>query len=334
VKVSEAGEFGLIHRLAELVQANRTVAPAWRNLVLGIGDDAAVWQAEPGLTLASTDCLIEGVHFTLETSGWHDLGWKALAVNLSDIAAMGGEPRYALVTLGLPGDTDLSDVEQFYLGMLELAQEVGTAIVGGDTSASPVVFINMAVTGQASKTLLTRSGAKPGDSVAVTGWLGAAAAGWQLIQQKKEITEAMSPLIQAFSRPRPRLDTGRRLVEAGVAAAIDISDGLVADLEHICAESRVGAVIQVDRVPVHPEVKRAFKQEALALALSGGEDYELLFAAPEAIIKDVQPGLDGPVTIIGEITAARPGQVNLVDEAGRPFSLTHKGWRHFDSDQS
>jgi len=334
MKVFEAGEFGLIHRLAELVQANRTGVPAWRNLVLGIGDDAAVWRAEPGLTLASTDCLIEGVHFTRETAGWHDLGWKALAVNLSDIAAMGGEARYALVTLGLPGDTDMSDVEQFYLGMLELAQATGVAIVGGDTSASPVVFINLAVTGQASGSLLTRAGAKAGDSLAVTGWLGSAAGGWRLIKQKKEITEGMSPLMQAFSRPRPRLDAGRRLVEAGVAAAIDISDGLVADLEHICAESRVGAVVHVDRVPVHPAVKRVFRQEALALALSGGEDYELLFTAPEAIIKKVQPELDIPVTIIGEITAPRPGQVSLVDGAGKPFSLEHKGWRHFASDQS
>ncbi len=331
MRVSQSGEFGLIHSLAGIIQAGRDErAPAWRRLVLGIGDDAAAWRCEPGLTLATSDCLIEGVHFTRATIGWRDLGWKALAVNLSDIAAMGGAPRYALVTLALPEDTDEQAAAELYQGMAELANRYGVAVVGGDTSAAPAVFINLTVTG-AGEQLLTRSAAKPGDRVAVTGCLGMAAAGWQLLKEGGEIPQEADPLLSAFRHPIPRLEAGRLLVQAGVQAAIDVSDGLAADLGHICEMSRAGADVSVDRVPVHPAARALLGAAALPLALGGGEDYELLFTAPAETIKQVQAQSPVPVTVVGEITSAHPGQVRLLDAAGRPFTLPERGWQHFVS---
>lgn len=278
MKVSELGEFGLIQAISRLIKESRDeCSPAWQQLTIGIGDDAAAWRAEPGITLATTDCLIQSVHFTLDTTGWYELGWKAMAVNLSDIAAMGGRPRYALVALELPAETEVEDVMALYRGLLRLGHEHGVAIVGGDTNSADRVLISLAVTGQSGESLLTRSAARPGEVVAVTGCLGAAAAGWRLLKEKRPATEGDTPLRQAFLTPHPRLAEGELLVSEGVRAAIDISDGLVADLGHICQESGVGALIEVARVPQHPAARRLFGEEALGLALSGGEDYELLF---------------------------------------------------------
>jgi thiamine-monophosphate kinase len=330
MNVSQIGEFGLIHELAEKIQGSRnTRFPAWQNLVLGIGDDTAAWHNEPGLTLATTDCLVEGVHFTRATTSWRDLGWKALAVNLSDIAAMGGSPRYALVTLAMPADTNKETAEELYAGMLELANGKGVAIAGGDTSASPLVFINVALTGVSGKHLLTRSAARPGDVVAVTGYLGVAAAGWRFLKSGQEIPSEAAPLLAAFQRPIPHLAEGSLLVEAGVKAAIDVSDGLVADLGHICEQSKVGARIEIPRLPLHPAVKTLFPAEAIQMALGGGEDYKLLFTAPAEIITRVSLKSTCEITVIGEVTDKHPGQVELFDESGKPFKTPDEGWQHF-----
>jgi thiamine-monophosphate kinase len=332
MKVSQVGEFGLIHKLAGLVgRGHKASTPAWDNLVLGIGDDAAAWRNEPGLTLATTDCLIEGVHFTRTTIGWRDLGWKALAVNLSDIAAMGGSPRYALVTLALPADTEELAAEELYAGMAELANKHGVAIAGGDTSVAPAVLINLAVTGVAGEHLLTRSGARPGELVAVTGYPGMSAAGWRLLKEGRDFPSEASPLLTAFRRPVPRLAEGRILVESGVKTAIDVSDGLAADLGHICEASKAGAIVEVDRVPVHPTACTMFGAEAVQMALGGGEDYELLFTAPAEIITRVQEISACPVTVIGKMTGEHPGRVRLVEETGKSGHISGRGWQHFVS---
>ncbi len=335
MKVSELGEFGLIDLLAKMVyRAQDKQSPAWQKLIIGIGDDAAAWHGDASTQLATVDSFIQDVHFSLDITPWKELGWKALAINLSDIAAMGGVPKYALVSLALPDYTEVDDVTALYQGMIELAQQFGVAIVGGDTSSSPLVAINITVLGSARSQdkLLTRSGAKAGDKVAVTGYLGAASAGWEMLTKGLQFDpEATAYLKRAFLHPYPRIAEGQLLVDHGVKTAIDISDGLVSDLNQICKVSQVSARIEVDRVPVQPTVKANFGDRALELALSGGEDYELLFTTSTEVIDKIKARAPCPITVIGEIVADKAGKITLVDSKGNPFIISKKGWEHFIS---
>ncbi|MFC2066792.1 thiamine-phosphate kinase [Chloroflexota bacterium] len=332
MKVSELGEFGLIDLLAGMVSRSRkTQSASWRQLIVGIGDDAAAWQGNTSIQLATIDTLVQDIHFTLNTTSWSELGWKSLAVNLSDIAAMGGVPGYALVSLALPGHTEVEDVAAFYEGMIDLAQRFEVAIVGGDTSRAPLVSITITVLGSArNKHILTRSSAKPGDKIAVTGAIGGAAGGLDMLMNQLSFDpEATSYLREVFLRPLPRLAEGQLLIERGVETAIDISDGLISDLPHICKASRVGARVEIDRLPIHPIVKDNFGDRALGLALSGGEDYELLFTAGVEVIDKVKGAASCPVTVVGDIVADEKGEVRLVDINGKPFNLRKAGWEHF-----
>jgi len=256
-----------------------------------------------------------------------------MAANLSDIAAMGGMPRYALVSLALPDHTEVEDVTALYKGMIELAQQFEVAIIGGDTSSSPLVAINITILGSTrsqAQHILTRSAAKPGDKVAVTGYLGAAAAGLEMLTRKLQFDpEATACFKKAFLHPYPRIAEGQLLVEQGVKTAIDISDGLISDLSHICKASQVSTRIEVDRVPIQPEVKANFSDRALELALSRGEDYELLFTGSTEVIDKVKRAASCPVTVIGEIVADKIGEITLVDRKGKPFKLGKTGWEHF-----
>jgi len=326
MKVSELGEFGLIDLLAGMIPG-----PPDQRLIFGIGDDAAAWQGDASVQLATVDSLIQDVHFSLDTTSWRELGWKALAVNLSDIAAMGGIPRHALLSLALPGHTEVDDVSALYQGAIELAQQFKVAIVGGDTCRAPLVSITITVLGSAgNKDMLTRSAARPGDKIAVTGCLGGAAAGLEMLTNRLQFDpEAAAYLKETFLRPLPRIAEGRLLVEQGVKAAIDISDGLISDLNHICKASRVGARVEVERLPVHSAVKSNFGDRALELALSGGEDYELLFTASGEVIDKVKGAASCPITVIGEIITDEKGEISLNDRNGAPFNLHKAGWEHF-----
>ncbi len=328
MKVSELGEFGLIDLLAKMAYSARD-----KHLIIGIGDDAAVWYGDTSTQLATVDSFIQDVHFSLAIASWNELGWKALAANLSDIAAMGGVPRYALVSLALPDHTEVEDVTALYKGMIELAQQSGVTIVGGDTSSAPLVAITVTVLGSTrsqDERILTRSAAKLGEKVAVTGYLGAAAAGSEMLTKKLQFDpEVTASLKGAFLHPYPRIAEGQLLVEQGVKTAIDISDGLISDLKQICKASRVSARIEVDRVPVQPAAKANYGDRALELALSGGEDYELLFTASAEVIDKVRTAASCPITVIGEIIADKPGEVTLVDSKGNPFNLRMAGWEHF-----
>jgi thiamine-monophosphate kinase len=334
MKVSELGEFGLIELLAKMAhrtQSKQIALP--HQVILGIGDDAAAWQGEAPTQLATVDSLIQGVHFSLAITPWQELGWKALAVNLSDIAAMGGVPRYALISLALPDHTEIDDVTALYKGMIELAQQSGVAIVGGDTTSAPLVAITITIFGSAKNQdnhILTRSAARVGDKVAVTGFLGAAAAGWEMLDKQLQFDpKASACLREAFLHPYPRIAEGQLLVDQGVKAAIDISDGLIADLNHICKASQVGARIEVDRLPIEPAVKADFGDRALELALSGGEDYELLFTASVEVIDSIRAATCCPITIIGDIVADKAKKITLIDSKGKPVSVPKKGWEHF-----
>ena len=333
MKISELGEFGLIDLLAGMVNAaNDKKTAARRRLILGIGDDAAAWQGDDSIQMATVDALVQDVHFTLETTTWEELGWKALAVNLSDIAAMGGIPSYALVSLALPGQTEVEEITALYRGMIGLAEQFGVAIIGGNMSGAPLVVINITVLGSAKgdKQILTRSAARPGEKVAVTGHLGTAAAGLEMLSKHLSFgPEARDSLRGAFLKPYPRVTEGQLLVEHGVRAAIDISDGLLSDLRHICQMSGVGARIEIKRIPIHPAVKANFEGRALEMALSGGEDYELLFTASSGVIDKLKAAISAPITVIGEITSEKAGEISLIDEKGNPVNAMKMGWEHF-----
>jgi len=303
MKIQDLGEFGLIDRLAKVAHTSQDRSQSsWRNLLVGIGDDAAAWYGDSSIQLATTDSLIQDVHFSLDSITFRELGWKALAVNLSDIAAMGGVPRYAL------------------------------AIVGGDCSRANIVAVTITVLGNLrdDKHMLTRYGAEPGDKVAVTGYLGEASAGEEMLREKLEFgPEATAHLKEAFLRPYPRIAEGQLLVESGVKTAIDISDGLISDLNHVCQRSGVQAQIEVDRVPISPLVKDNFANKSLELALAGGEDYELLFTAKAEVIDRIKKAAPCPITVIGEITTKGKGKLSLVNSQGNPFNLSSSGWEHF-----
>jgi len=326
MKVWELGEFGLIELIAE------TVGKATRHdLILGIGDDTAAWRTDKSIQLGTTDILIQNVHFTLDIATWRELGWKALAVNISDIAAMGGTPSFAMVSLGLPPETEVDNVVELYRGMKEIASKFDVDIVGGNISRAPVVIIDVSLIGKAD-ILLTRSAAAPGDQIAVTGYLGLSAAGLKLLKSRHKLDSKTTAFFrEAHMWPHPRVAEGQILVQQGVRAAIDISDGLLSDLTHICKASRVGAKLWINKLPLHALLRSAFKKESLGLALSGGEDYELLFTARSEVIAKLTGIMSSPVTVIGEIVSDAPGQVTLLDEQGKVVKWDETGWDHFKS---
>ena len=334
MKVKDLGEFGVIDLLNRMVVQGRTgpdhSAPFNFHLLVDTGDDTAAWRTGEATELFTTDTAVEGVHFTRQTTPWRDLGWKSLVSNISDIAAMGGQPAYALVTLGLPPDTEVEDLQQLYQGMLEAGNEYGVAIVGGDMVRSPVVFITVALTGVMAGRPLLRSTARPGDQVAVTGYMGSSGGGLKLMQEGiGASSEATEHLCQAHRRPEPAVAAGSILARSGVLTAMDISDGLADDLAKLCLASQVSARIFGDQVPVHPLLKDTFPREYLHLALNGGEDYQLLFAAPVEVMEQVLPKLTEGAGVIGEIAAGTPGQVTIVDAGGRETAAGRAGWDHF-----
>lgn len=331
MKVSELGEFGLIDLIARTIKECSVESPP--GLILGIGDDAAAWDCHGPVDLATTDTMVDGVHFEGGQISWEELGWKSLAVNLSDIAAMGGSPAYALVTLGIPPDTMAEDIVLLYRGMLDIGNRFGVTIAGGDTVRCPVTMVTVSLFGTAkdgASRMMTRSGARPGDAVAVTGFLGNSSAGLKMLQQSLSFDpETTGYLRQAHFKPQPRVAEGHKLAGAGVRCAIDVSDGLMADLAHICERSGVGARVVLDRVPVHPLVQAAFPTQSIDMALSGGEDYELLFTAGSGDIPRLRDLVSVPITVIGEITADHPSKVVLVDKEGKAFDRSKNGWDHF-----
>ena len=330
MKVSEIGEFGLIDLLAKMIADARLNQPA-PDLLIGIGDDTAAWKCSSSIQLATVDSMVQDVHFSLETTTWQDLGWKSLAINLSDIAAMGGIPSYALVALSLPENTEVNDVTGLYQGIIELARQFKVSIVGGNISRSPLVSVTITVLGSSlNETILRRSTAMPGDTIAVTGYTGSAAAGLEMLTRKLDFRPRTARYFKnAFLHPLPRIAEGQLLVKHGITTAIDISDGLLSDLRHICKASQVGARVITDLLPVHNMIKANFKQKAMAMALGGGEDYELLFTGSAEVIKNVKDELQCPVTVIGEITAGEPGTISLLDAAGSPVKTGRTGWAHF-----
>ena len=330
MKVKELGEFGLIERLNKMIAA-AGINKASPRLILGIGDDCAAWKSDGVIQLATVDTMVENVHFTRETTTWQELGWKSLAINISDIAAMGGLPHYALVALALPQDTNADDITKLYEGMINIAKEYGVAIAGGNISKAPQVSITVTVLGSApDNKILKRSNAKAGDVIAVTGYAGSAAAGLKMMMEKLKLKAVDAKYLRnAFLHPVPRVAEGQLLLKHGITAAIDTSDGLLADLRHICEASRVGAKVNVDLVPINDAVKANLGDKALELALGGGEDYELLFTGSAVAIDGVKQEAKRPVTIIGSIIKDKAAGIGLYDNNGQPLKTAKAGWTHF-----
>ncbi|MCS7025292.1 MAG: thiamine-phosphate kinase [Bryobacteraceae bacterium] len=297
----------------ELVERIRRRAAKARNLVLGIGDDCAIYQPAAGEQLLfTTDLLIEGVHFLRETHQPSDCGWKALARGLSDIAAMGGRPRFCLTSLALPGWATTRWAERFYDGLFELARLQKTVLVGGDLARAETIVCDVVVCGSVPEgQALRRDGARPGDAIYVSGLLGGSALG---------LAQRRGPAFRRHLRPEPRLKLGIALREKlKVTAAMDLSDGLSLDLHRLCVASGVAAELDGD-LPLWPGA-------TLDQALHGGEDYELLFTLSSSTRPPRQ--LAGvPLTRIGTIVGGRPGVVRL---GGRELPLA--GFDHFRNPQ-
>ncbi len=334
MELSEIGEFGFIRR----IRPGTLFRP--ERIVRGIGDDAAAFRPGEGkLALVTTDLLVEGIHFLAGDRHFYDLGWKALAVNLSDIAAMGGEAREAFVALAVPPATPLAALEEIYRGIGDLASRFQVNLLGGDTTGAPRdLVICITIYGEAAEgELLLRSGARPGDLLVVTGNLGESRAGLEILLEGAPAEgEDEAALLFAHRRPLPHLAEGRFLAAAGgaVHAAIDVSDGLGADLAHLLEESGVGARLHAARLPISDPLRRFCRRRGAAptpYAFAGGEDYVLLAAvAPEAVsrLQDrFRERFGRGLVVIGEITA--PEVREWIEENGAVRELSAPGWDHF-----
>lgn len=335
MKISELGEFALIDRVAQRIPAYR------KDVLVGVGDDVAVLRLDgERCQLATCDSQVEGAHFAYGATSPYDLGRKAAAVNLSDIAAKGGTPQHFLVSLALGPDTEVSWVEALYDGLREEAERYDADVVGGNMSRTrgPIV-VDLFLLGEVKvEELLLRSGARAGDVVLVTGWLGDSAAGQALLLQPdlpldEEETER---ILAAATTPVPRVWEGRAIAISRLATAmIDLSDGLSSDIGHICERSGVGVRLWAERLPISGSARRVAAltgRAEWALALQGGEDYELCFTAPPAAAEDlaglVEQATGTAVTSVGEVLPEEAGRwVRLLD--GEEIPLTGEGWDHF-----
>jgi thiamine-monophosphate kinase len=329
---------GQIGEKAHVRDIRSRVAPG-AGVSVGIGDDAAALETGP-LTLMTTDSLVEGVHFRREWTPDTLLGRKALSVNLSDIDAMGGVPRYATVSLCLPPDTAFGFVEGLYDGLLSRAAQAGIEIVGGNLSAtSGAIVVDIALLGQGGP-LLRRGGALPGDVALVTGRLGAAAMGVRLLAEGSRLAtlgeddQGARRCLAAQLDPAPPLGFGRAIARGNLAhAAIDVSDGLSGDLLAVCQESGVAAWLDGDTMPIDPGAAALARQrglDALDLALHGGEDYQLLLAASAgdvARLRELAAGMEIALTVVGGFAEGEPALTLMTAEGAVPLvPRSHEHW--------
>jgi thiamine-monophosphate kinase len=339
-ELSTLGEFGLINRYRSQIQA---VQPS---TILGIGDDAAVIDAGAKQVLISTDMLIEGVHFDLSYMPLQHLGYKAMVVNFSDIAAMNAFPTQVTVSIGISNRFSVEALDVLYEGFLKACEDYKVDLVGGDTTSSPTgLIISITCTGlQDSSKIVLRSGAKPLDVICVTGDLGGAYMGLQVLEREKQVflvNPDAQPELADYEyvvgkqlHPEARTEVVHELAEWNVipSSMIDISDGLASELLHICSESNVGALIYEEHIPVDNFTKVAaseFNIAATTAALNGGEDYELLFTLSQEDFDKVRFKMD--ITAIGIIREAEE-QVTLMSTGGNIYPITAQGWNHFSQD--
>ena len=335
--VNQLGEFGLIDHLTEniLLQQSSTIK--------GVGDDAAIIDAGDYFLLVSTDMLVEGIHFDLSYTPLKHLGYKAVVVNVSDIYAMNGIPTQITVSLAISNRYSVEALEELYSGILLACEFYGVDLVGGDTTSCPKgMTLSITALGRCEKGAVSlRSGAKVGDLICVTGNLGAAYLGLQVLEREKKIlleAPQIQPelqeheyLIGRMLKPEARKDAIQYFEEHNIVptAMIDVSDGLASEIIHICRQSGTGALLEEAKVPIHPlteQLSISFGIDPITCALHGGEDYELLFCIAPADLEAIRYMPD--VNIIGEISDARKG-IQLITTAGNYHQITAQGWNHF-----
>ena len=333
MKFDEIGEFGFIETIKEACTTSS------RNVIKGIGDDCAVFGPYSGrVLLFTTDMLVEDIHFLTTKITPYQLGRKSVAVNLSDIAAMGGRPLILLISLAIPREIDVEIIQDIYKGMKDISRHYDVSIAGGDTVASPdKLVINISLIGDAKENeVLYRSGARPGDSIYLTGNVGDSFAGLTILKEKIILPRSLvSHFITIHNEPKPMIETGMAIASSRLAnAMIDVSDGLLSDLGHICKESGVGARLFKDKIPISSELKllaSRVKCNPLKFALSGGEDYHLLITVPKGKRKDFEiRGKDKgllPLFLIGEIVEGKG--VTMVADDGSIEEIESKGFDHF-----
>ncbi len=336
-EISQLGEFGLIERLT------RSFPLENESTVKGVGDDAAVIDNGRYLTVVSTDLLIEGIHFDLMYTPLKHLGYKSVVVNLSDIYAMNALPRQITVSIGVSNRFSVEALEELYAGVEAACRRYGVDLVGGDTSSSNKgLIISVTALGQGVRERLTyRNTAKVGDLICITGDVGAAYLGLQILEREKRIylehpdvqpdLEEQAYLIGRQLKPEARKDMIEQFDRAGLVptAMIDVSDGVASDLLHICSQSGVGALVEESGVPIHPDAQLMaiqFKLDPITCALSGGEDYELLFTVDPKDLEKVRYLPD--IYIMGEIVPREEG-VLLRTKGGKLHPLKAQGWQHF-----
>ncbi len=337
-ELSEIGEFGLIDRLKEFLPAKSD------KVIKSIGDDAAVIRTdENAFQFISTDLLMEGVHFDLAYTPLKHLGYKSVAVNVSDIAAMNGTASHIVVGIALSNRFSVEAIEELYTGMKLACDAYSIDLVGGDTTSSRSglgISVTVVGTGREEE-VAYRSGAQVNDLICVTGDLGAAFMGLQVLEREKQVYLAnpdMQPellekeyIVQRQLRPEARVDVIKSFKSLGLKpnAMIDVSDGLASELLHICKESNVGAYIYEDKLPIDPmtfDTAREFELDPLTIMLNGGEDYELLFTIPQADYEKVRNHPD--ISVIGYIKGADEG-INIYTKGDHLIPITAQGWNHF-----
>lgn len=316
----------MIDRIRGLLAGSDTGIP------LSIGDDAAVLTPRPGTQIVvTTDALVQNVHFDFRYTTLEDLGWKALAVNLSDLAAMAADPIGAVISLALPKDWTSDQVDLLYKGLQSCSERYKCPIIGGDTTGSPrPVMLSLTVLGEVERDrYVTRSGARPGDLICVSGNLGGSLVGFEMLHHGPSARKRTGA-VDKFLRPCPRLQLAKDLSEAvDIHAMIDISDGLAGEIHHLCRESGTGCKMVAERLPVHSEcLSDQTGRDVTGAVLSSGEEYELLFTIPSEDEEKVQHlNSDIPVSVIGEMKETSFGV--KIDRDGRLESIKAKGWDHF-----
>lgn len=336
-EISALGEFGLIEHLTKNIQLTN------ESTKLGVGDDAAIIKYDNLETLISSDLLLEGIHFDLSYVPLKHLGYKAIVVNLSDIYAMNGKPEQVLVNIGLSNRFSLEAIEELYQGMLIACARYGVDLIGGDTSSSQQgLVISVTALGKAeNENIAKRSGAKINDLICVSGDLGAAYMGLQLLEREKSVylsNPAIQPDLEGFDylverqlKPEARKDIFELLEKLQLVptAMIDVSDGLASELIHICNASSLGCSIYEEKLPIDPltySTAREFNLDPSITALSGGEDYELLFCISQSDFEKVKNNAD--ISIIGHITEQNAG-MNMISKSGIQHPLKAQGWNAF-----
>jgi thiamine-monophosphate kinase len=333
--LKDIGEFGLIRRIRDLLNKEGAARPV--ELTVGIGDDTAAFKPRPGYEILVTcDSVVQGRHYLPRFMGARDVGRRAMVINISDIGAMGGRPRYALISLGLKEETPVRDVEEMYRGFTEVLNLFHAVVIGGNlTRSENDVFIDITLIGEAKEgNVLRRSGAGPGDIILVTGYPGRSALGLQLLF--RSLAPLEHPLVRAYIKPAHRAIAGAAVAESGCASAmIDTSDGFLGDLGHLCEQSGVGAELILERFPLSKDLRDAaalLKKDPHEFFLGPSDDYELIITAAAdrvaAIRSAVAASYDGPVSEVGRIMEQDHG-ISLLMQDGSRRTLIPEGWDHF-----